>query len=703
MDEPIESQAEVKPDEQSTSGMRRGTPTLDPARKARVEQLCEMVRSDIKHWDYAYTRMREWRRFARGIQWPGSSKKDLSDPDRDYVANVTMRHLKQRTASIYAKNPTYEWRRSKKVFHQFWDGTMDHLERSIAIAQSGMDQTNQAAMVVQEAARYEAERALFTRLGETITTLYSYFIREQNPPMKKMAKKQVLASLTNGVAYFKQTFQRATGLPPDVERAIADHMAQISRAQAIAADLQDDKITEDDAKIEELQEIVASLEGTEKIILREGLAIDYPDSLNIIPDRNMTYLPGFVGCGHVTEQYVLTPDEIKRIYKVDVEENYRTYAETSSTPKEPGSTERATARVWEIWDKTTGLVCTVCDGYPDYLVEPTSPVTYTERFWPWFVYAPNAVDDEDDPFPPSDVELMMPMQMEINRAGESLRDHRYASRPGWVAGSDIPLEDKAKMEGRAPHAIVVLKSLSPDEDIRKKFQEFPRTPIDPNLYSTQSAFTDVLRAVGSQEANLGGTSGATATESSIAESSRQSTLTSAIDEFDDLLTEMARAGGQILFQEMSPEKVKEIVGPGAVWPDQTRDEVAREIHLEVVAGSSGRPNRAQEVAVIERLYPLLFQLPKVSQERLAKQAIKVLDDGANYEDWLDLSALSVLATNGTIQAASNKGEMEGEGGANNAERPPEAAPGGASRPGQAGTAPENVDRSLPKGPGSPLQ
>lgn len=682
--------------DQPEKAMPREAPNVDEGRRAKVKALQDMVRDDRKHWEYAFKRMQQWRAFARGLQWPGDAKEDLSDPDRRYVANVTMRHLKQRTAQIYAKNPTYIWRRSKRMTRQAWDGTSKQLLMAQEMVLTGRDLTGRAQMILQDAAQSKSEGEVHSKIGDTLTALYEYFMREQTPPLKKMAKKQVLTSLTCGVAYFKQRFQRVTDYEPHVSAAIADQMAALAKMERLAADLADDEFDQHSAEMEELRAMVAALEQQPQVVLREGLAIDYPDSTNIIPDKNMTYLPGFVGCGHVTEQFCLTVDQIKEFYGVDVSTSYTKYSDNEIMPGKGGGDseqERDTARVWEVWDKSANLVYTICDGYEDYLVEPHAPVTYTERFYPWFVYAPNAVDDPDDPFPPSDVELMMPMQMEINRAGEALRDHRWAARPGWVSGSNIPEDDVMKIERRKAHAITVLKSLAADEDVRRKFQAFPVSPIDPNLYNTGPAFNDILRSVGTQEANLGGTSGSTATESAIAESSRQSTLGSAIDEFDDLLTEMARAGGQILLQEMDAAQVQRIVGRGAVWPEQSREEVAAEIHLEVEAGSSGRRNQAQDVQMRERIYPLLFQIPGLKHEKMAKDLLHVMDDNVHYEDWVDMDAMSIMAFNGAQQATANRGApMEGEGegnngegGGDNAPAPPEPGPAGMARPGQDGT------------------
>ncbi len=641
---------------------------LDESREAEVRRLCTAVKSDLKYWEYAFKRMKEWRAFARGRQWPGVTKEEASNPDRQYIVNITQRHIQQRTSHIYAKNPRFRFRKSQKISSKIWDGTSQQLQMAQMILQE--DPVNAAAMmIVQEAMAARQHSQMLDSVGKTMTILYEYQVREQNPPTKKMMKKQVRTALTCGVAYFKQTYQRAMELSPDGHQAINDASNRLAELELLAADLSDDQFTEQEAKMEQLRQQIEAIEAEQQIIIHEGLALDYPDSTNIIPDQNLTYLPGFVGCHRVTEQYCLTPDQVKKIYKVDVSKSATEYTDRQDE-YDKEVVERKTVRVWEIWDITTGLVATVCDGYNDYLVEPHTPITYTDRFWPWFVLAPNALDDADDPFPPSDVELIQCQQMELNRAGEGLRDHRWANRPRWVTGQNLADTDRAAMENAAAHSITVLKSMAPDARVQDKFQPYPATPIDPNLYNSAPAFQDILRAAGTQEANLGGTSGATATESSIAHASQKSVESSAMDEFDDLLTEMARSGGQILMAEMNAQQVTEIVGPGAVWPEQTREQISKEVELEAVAGSSGLQNQAHEVQVRERVFPLLFQLPGIRHEWLVKDLLRVLDDRMNYEDAVEMGALPIMAINGQLQGAANRGvsPMQG-GGESNAPQP----------------------------------
>lgn len=667
-------------DEQA-KGMQRGDKEgVDPSREAEVKRIIKAVKEDLDHWKYAIDRMKAWRKFARGYQWPGTSKSDMSDADRQYVANVTLRHVSQRTASIYAKNPRFRWTKAKQLNSTVWDGTFESLQTAqetlnpqptvdpetgmlMPPAPTMMDR-QQAQAIILDAMESRAKSQVTEKIGKTATIAYEYQLREQSIPIKKMMKKQVRSSLVCGVAYIKQTWQRDTELSPDGTSAIADHMAAIAEIEKLAADLEDGEIETHEPEMERLRQLIKSIEEKETIILRKGIALDYPNSTNIIPDQNLMYLPGFVGCGRVSELYDLTPEQVKTIYKVDISGGFEGYTTTDSDRP-----DRTTARVFEVWDKNTGLVCTVCDGYNDYLVEPHPPAVYTERFWPWFVIAPNVMDDDVDPFPPSDVELMMCQQMEINRSGEALRDHRYAARPGHVSARNIADSDQNTIEGRAAHEVITLSSLSPGEKISDLLQPIPTSPIDPNLYSTGPAFTDIMRSVGSQEANLGGTSSATATESSIAEGSRQSVESSTTDEFDDVLTEMAIAGGQMLFMEMEPADIIEIVGPGAVWPEMTREQVAKQIRLQVEAGSSGLQNQAVEVQIMERLTPLLLQMPNVDQEWLLKRILRALDDRMDYEDAIEMGALSIIAMNGQLQGAANRGSAPMAGGASNAPQP----------------------------------
>src|SRR4029079_14333384 len=286
------------------------------------------------------------------------------------------------------------------------------------------------------------------------------------------------------------------------------------------------------------------------------------------------------------------------------------------------------AIVWEIYSRKDGLVYVVCDGYKEVLREPASPDVYNERFYPWYGLLFNGIEDEKELYPPSDVRLIRDMQLEYNRCREGLKEQRIAGRPfiGVVAGA-MDAEDLEKITNREANAVIELNALQPNQDIKQLLQAYAGAGIDPNLYEVNPVYEDILRTTGIQEANLGGTSNTTATQTQVAEGSRMTSMGSNIDDLNDVLTQLARHGGQILLREMSQDRVKQIVGQGAVWPMEANNQnIANEILLEIEAGSMGRPNQAQEIANAQRLYPLLIQLPGIDPEFLAKDVLRRLDD-----------------------------------------------------------------------------
>jgi hypothetical protein len=119
---------------------------------------------------------------------------------------------------------------------------------------------------------------------------------------------------------------------------------------------------------------------------------------------------------------------------------------------------------------------------------------------------------------------------------------------------------------------------------------------------------------------------------------------------------------------MSEEMVKQVVGPGAMWPTLTKAEVSRELYLEVEAGSSGRPNQAQQLQNFERLAPILMQLPGVKPQFLAKEAIRRMDDKLDVDEAVAEGLPSITSMNGGKmpgQAGQGDPNAQGPQGANN--------------------------------------
>lgn len=641
------------------SGVVRERPVPDPARAALVGQWQSRVLKAKKHWEPTFRLMKWGQKFVKGIQWLGQGEND----DR-YVANIVQRHVNQRTAALYAKNPRFFYKRRRTLDYQVWDGTQQSLQEAMqalqvasAAAQVGdpvataqaQAQMQPAMALIQDIAQGTQKRKLHDRIGKTMEILAEHELLEQKPPFKKQMKQLIRRVLACKVGYVSLGFERELKPRPQDEDKIRDYTQQLARLEQLAADATDDKLCECKAQMEELRLMLEQARNPGAEIVREGLVVDFPPSHRVIPDPRMRQLQGFIGCQWLAEEFSLSYDFIQQTYGVDLRaaggvgtDNDRE-ARTDlsgfirslnwSFQGDAQSNKDGECLVWRIQDKSSGMVFTIAEGYPDFLEAPAKPEVKLESFWTIFPLTFNDAEDEEDPYPLSDAELLKHIQIERNRSREGLREHRIAARP-LIATRKGALEDedKEKLMTHPPMAVVELAGLADGDEVGKLLQNVQKPGVDPGLYTTDHLEQDTMMVTGSQEANLGGVSGGTATESSIAEASRMSSVGSNVDDLDDFLNEIAHATGQILLGNMSAQTVQEIVGVGAVWPELSAQQIAKDLILQVEAGSSGRPNRGAEIANFERLTPLLLQIPGISPRWLAERGIRILDDKTDLED-----------------------------------------------------------------------
>jgi hypothetical protein len=79
-------------------------------------------------------------------------------------------------------------------------------------------------------------------------------------------------------------------------------------------------------------------------------------------------------------------------------------------------------------------------------------------------------------------------------------------------------EEVKSLSNYAAHSVIELNGLDERHKARATCcSRSQKIGVDPNLYETADLFEDMQRVTGNAEANLGGTGGGTATESSIAE------------------------------------------------------------------------------------------------------------------------------------------------------------------------------------------
>lgn len=682
-DAPVPSDG--KADEQATARER-----------ALVKRFLREIRLDEQHHRAAFERMRTSMFVAehgRTKDWPADQ----------YVANITGRHINQSVATLYAKNPRATAKRRPTLDFQLWDENPQTLMMAQQVAASYqqammaapptvIDMTGQPIAPAKPPAVMEAEaliadfqqgmqrRDLLKRVGRTLEVLFDYVLKSQQPlDFKTAAKQWVRRAKTTGVGWAFMEFQRELGPDPAVVQQIDTAAQRLGLLRDLMEDIHEGNVSEEDsAEAAQLEAILQNLQNMPEIVLREGVILDFPPSTNVIPDRLTKKLVGLIGARHLTVKCMYTKEQVEGIFGVDLGKDYTEYVSDQGQPtvsqvdfKSEGGDGEKLVCVYKLFDKASGLVYLMCDGY-DRLLRPAAPPTaQVPGFFPAYALTFNEVESEKQLFPPSDVELLASMQREFNHARQGMFENRDAARPRYVAAKGVLDEDDKKGIARLqPHEVLDV-NLTSDTPIEKVIQRLPTGGVDPNLYETNQIFSDIQVVVGSSEAQLGGIARATATESAIAASAGASAATSNIDDLDMCLTRLTRDMGDVLMQEMSEEQVKKICGVGAVWPAEALPDIRKDLFLEIAAGSSGKPNQAAEIANFERLAPTLLQIPGVPPSWLAREGMRRLDDDLDLTEAYVEGMPAIMAMNRMQQTAGANGVDPAMAGGDNAPKQPQ--------------------------------
>lgn len=646
--------------------MPRMISDVPPATRALVAEKIDMIKAAKHFHKPAIDTMREDMKFAAGDMWAIAKNGLSSYSEEAYTANLVLSHLRNRTASLYARNPTAVAKVRERLRYPIWDGKAETLEVAKILAQSG---DPFGAQIVAEAQAGLQEQLMMTKLGKTLELLFKHSMTENF--FKLHAKQLIRRVLTCGVGYIKIGYQFPGVAQPD-SQAMEDDLKMMARFASIMADIHDGEADLNSARGAEMA--IMQKRGLTEVGLREGVVYNFPAATALIIDPACRYLKGFIGARWVAEEFGnLTVDMVKDIFGVDVGASALKSSNNSqnSAPRSDGWPKNfmnpaasnapgaQTVTVWQLLDKGTGIEYWLCDGHPDFLRPPAAPLIAHENFFPWTAISFNDIEHDEQLFPPSDVRLMVHPQAEYNRSREALRQHRIANRPKYVsAAGKLEDEDLKNLSSANDHDIIGIVGMSPGDRVQDLFQAVQHAPIDASVYSTDYVNDDIERVVGSQSADLGAATGdTTATEASIAASSRSVTTSSQIDDVDEFLTTVARNASQIMLAHMSRERVAAVVGPGAVWPEFSRAEIREEVYLEIQAASSGRPNKAADLANFERVLPFVMQIPGINPIELLKELLRRLDDQLDIERFIIPQGLSITAQNSAMGTRGEPGAV----------------------------------------------
>lgn len=607
--------------------------------RAQVKAWVDRINAGVEHWKPAYDRMRVSQQLAAH----GADEDWLKG--ENYTVPLITRFINLSVSHLYAKNPTTEYSRKERMIYEIWDGSPEAVLEAQNVVQQALanpealvgleDELSLAKALLEDVRTGKTYERMLDRLARTLRILWDYMLDEQDENYELRLKALVRRGKVNGVAYARVGFQRDKEIDPAFGPQLDDLRERIAHIEQLKHDVRKGDLSEGDAEYEELKSTLAAHEK-EAYELREGVTLNFPQPTDVVFSTELEHLTTLAGTPWLAvRQGKMTRERILKVYKVDIndvsgsgQEGVHSEPRPDDFKTEEGRSEgKSTYTVWDVEDKVTRTIFTVAEGVDQYLRKPKPQIAGMDGFYSIVPITFNEIEHETERFPVPDPYKAKDMQQDFNGRRQSAKEHRQAARPKYVAMKGAIVEgDKGKLEGQKAHSIIELEAMLDTPDVNALIQRLPSAGVDPNLYETGSVQADMQMALGAQEANLGGVSGGSATESSIAEQSRMSGVSSEADDVDSFLARLARKGGGVLLMNMGKEQVVKIVGPGAMWPDaeQTRREFAKEIHLKVEAGSSGKPNEAQELANWERAMPYILQLPGINAAAVGRFYARLL-------------------------------------------------------------------------------
>lgn len=601
-----------------------------------IKQWTARIKAAKARWDADFKRMRDDMNFVAGYQWDG--QEDLND-DR-YVANFTLRAVRQKVAQLYARDPKAVARRRKRLDYQIWDGRIESLQMAM------MGLHNPASMaLLMDYTHGRMQHDLIDKIGQTLEVVYRWMTDNQQPTFKTQMKQLVGRVVTCGVAYVRINFSRSfegTLATSDTESTIMD---RIKKLKFLMSQIDEGKIDADDPRIEEVKMLVNSIQASAQAgdmqNVNERLVFDFPAATSVIVDPQCRALKGFVNAQWVAQEYVLPVDFVNEWFETDVKADGEVTKfstdgkeEINAPMDDVDGVKKVRVAVYEVFHLPTKSTFFFCEGHKAWLKPPEAVSPETNRFWP---HVPLTFNDvECDPgsrstiYPPSDVQLLRSVQKEWNRSRDTLRSHRRANAPRYFVNKGLLTnEDKEKLSSGLPNEVIEVGP--PGANINDVIKAFTPAPIDPLVYETQSLTSDIQATLGNQEVSQPVARRETATGATINEQARLSVTASNVDDLDDLLIDVARACSEILLRELSSETVIRIAGPGAVWPQLSKEDFVNELFLDVVAASSGRPNKALELSNWQVVAPIL-QSAGASPQFIIRETLKRLDDRLEPEE-----------------------------------------------------------------------
>lgn len=480
---------------------------------------------------------------------------------------------------------------------------------------------------------------------DTLQTVLSKQMRMAK--LKSRMKMSVLAAMTEYFGIVKMTYQRDIEQDPLIMQRINDAQDNLVQLDNLIQQAEDpDSRGDAELRKRELEEQMRGLEAQSEVVRSEGLVLDRILPENLIIDPAVLEFEDYPHADWMTQAIPMSRGTAQGRYKVNLSKA-KAYKPTdlqmgearggqildgsgrlmSGMSQQSGDDEEVIC-ILEIWDRTSQLVYTMADGCNFFCRDPYPVEKVGQRWYPFFIL-PYAVLPGQF-VAPCLVDLTEKLQNEYNDTRDKFAAHREANKPGWVADSGSV---DAKSISR--HTDAVLGEVTMLDAQGRPLQQvvMPKQsiPVNPADYDTGPIRVDWEQVTGLQDAARSTVvQPKTATEASIMQQSLSGRTAEFRDKLEDLLQEMDEYGAQILLQELTPAQVERYTGPHKTglapdpmnpgmqvqvilepaydWPQLSRDQIFDMVEINIVAGTTGAPDKAQAQETWTKVFPLVQQL-----------------------------------------------------------------------------------------------
>lgn len=525
--------------------------------------------------------------------------------------------------------------------------------------------------------QYEAYKA-FCATSEVV--LRRMAIRDTD--LKKRLKAAIRSAMTTGEGWLKVWFQRDFEEDPTARQRMNDVQDNINRLRSLAADVERPECGDEEkqAKLYELELQLSAIEGELEVEVAYGLNIERVLTEDIlILDESCREFDDYAKSRAIAQRTWFTKEEYSERFggwPSDASEAPTLY----QAPKQDyGAIDvkldvhasEGWVAVWEIWDRTSSTVYTLAEGMKEWCREPFQPPHLGERWYPFF--GMTFIQVEGIREGQSDVAQLIDLQEEYTESRTQLAEHRAESLPVRIGrrGGSLTEEDLKNIQARKAGQIVMVGG-KPGRPLEEDLFAFPNIPLDPMVYDTSAIRADIEMVSGRGDAAAGAVHQAkTATEAQIMQSGLMSRTEERRDVVEDYLTELFRYSLELLLQELTEEEVIRIAGQPAptpeqmaaeqmaaaqglpppprppVWPQMAKETIFDHINLEVRAGSTGKPDQAQEreqwTALLPQLQELVLKLAELYASAsfdVAKSLRELMRETLRrFDERLDLDAI----------------------------------------------------------------